>query len=64
MHSIPRSEIRRRSPLFLALLAGATPILAAGAARAQATDETISLDTITVAGVPPFRETATGPVQG
>ncbi|KMO32744.1 TonB-dependent receptor [Methylobacterium tarhaniae] len=59
-----RSAIRRRSPLLLALLAGAAPILAAGAAGAQATGDLIALDTITVAGVPPFRETATGPVQG
>ncbi len=64
MRSPPCPAVRRRSPLFLALLAGVAPILAAGGADAQESGEAIALDTITVAGAPAFRETATGPVQG
>ncbi|TNC15339.1 TonB-dependent siderophore receptor [Methylobacterium terricola] len=55
---------RHRSALLVALLAGAAPVLAVGGAGAQDAGETIALDAITVAGVPPFREIATGPVQG
>ncbi|SFU79216.1 iron complex outermembrane recepter protein [Methylobacterium sp. 174MFSha1.1] len=69
MRSTPRPAKRRRSPLLLALLAGAAPGLAIGGAGAQDSGE-IALDTITVAGpsqspgVPAFTETAYGPVQG
>ncbi len=54
---------RHRSPLLVALLAGAAPVLGAGGAWAQGR-RGHPLDTITVAGAPQFRETATGPVQG
>ncbi|WP_348649373.1 TonB-dependent siderophore receptor [Methylobacterium aquaticum] len=64
MRSSPCPAIRRRSSLLFALLAGAAPVLAAGRAGAQEAGEAIALDTITVAGAPVFRETATGPVQG
>ncbi len=70
MHPIPCPANRRRSPLLLALLAGAAPVLAASGARAQDAGETIALDTITVAGpsqgtgATHVTETATGPVQG
>lgn len=64
MRVFPCPAIRRRSPLLLALLAGAAPVLSAGGAGAQEAVDAIALDAITVAGAPSFRETATGPVQG